>query len=303
MGSSLQGLGGTGESSDTSAELFPQKVGAEGVTGRQRPEISTRRIFRGIDLPKPKKKRHVPGERQDAPGLPHRRHESGPETRTEQAIAQSVSETIAATSEWLAEEIAVLIAHCVMPGAGHVILLIFEAKELLGDAGALMSSNRPVELQIPLAHLPPGVIVEAGVQIGDGGQEDGGQLTVFVAPGQGGVLGGWALEQEKDQETQPEKQTEREAGTVIPADLSRVLAASQDSREVAAILRGIAARLESQLRQMDEYHAASSITIYDDQADLGLWLTQSRDAGSAWKIIKDDADNSGLIVKIVQLVA
>jgi hypothetical protein len=72
---------------------------------------------------------------------------------------------------------------------------------------------------------------------------------------------------------------------------------------LAAILRGIAARLESQLRQMDEYHAASSITIYDDQADLGLSLTQSRDAGSAWKIIKDDADSSGLIVKIVQLVA
>jgi hypothetical protein len=163
-----------------------------------------------------------------------------------------------------------------------------------------MSSNRPVELQIPLAHLPPGVIVEAGVQIGDGGQEDGGQLTVFVAPGQGGVLGGWALEQEKDQETQQEKRTEREAGTAIAADLSRVLAASQDSREVAAILRGTAARLESQLRQMDEYHAASSITIYDDQAGLGLWLTQSRDAGSAWRIIiEDGTESSGLIVQLV----
>ncbi len=76
-----------------------------------------------------------------------------------------------------------------------------------------------------------------------------------MVPGDGGLFGGWALERDKDQEAAGKEATKTEQGTpegtaVFPIDLSQVVAASQDRREQAAILRVTACRMQSELWAM-----------------------------------------------------
>jgi hypothetical protein len=187
----------------------------------------------------------------DTHGSPKESQEPGLEAGIEQTIKESIRETLAASREWVLEEIAVFAAHCFIPGAGHVVLLIFDVKDLLEDAAALTSSDRPVELHIPLVHLPPGVELEAGMGLSPQEGKDGPQLFLFLAPGDGGVLGGWALEREADEayeERREQEQDEPGVCAVIRADLSSVRDRSQDPRELAAIFgrqrRGFSLRYE-----------------------------------------------------------
>src|SRR6202034_1463628 len=69
-------------------------------------------------------------------------------------ISESLDETIRHTGEWLIEKTVEILANAVAPGAGHLVVLFFEGKELFEDVVALTSSDSPVELHIPLAHLP-----------------------------------------------------------------------------------------------------------------------------------------------------
>jgi hypothetical protein len=120
-------------------------------------------------------------------------------------ISESLDETIRHTGEWLIEKTAEILAHAIAPGAGHLVVLFFEGKELFEDVVALTSSDSPVELHIPLAHLPFEFELEAGVECqakGDGDEaDDGPRLILFMAPGDGGVLGGWALERRQTRRT------------------------------------------------------------------------------------------------------
>jgi hypothetical protein len=128
--------------------------------------------------------------------------------------------------EGLFETAVVFTAHCVAPGLGHVVVLFFETKEFLDDAAALVSSDKPVELRVPLLHVPPGIELEVGVELGGDGADDGPGLIVFFAPGDGGVLHGWGLEREQDEnedESKGREQAEPEEGAVIKVDLSLVL--------------------------------------------------------------------------------
>jgi hypothetical protein len=95
-------------------------------------------------------------------------------------------------------------------------------------------------------------------------EKDGPQLFLFLAPGDGGVLGGWALEREANEayeEIQERHPTEPKVCTVIQTDLSSVRDPSQDPRQLAAILWRTAARLQSPLWEMAEYRRTSFITV------------------------------------------
>jgi hypothetical protein len=227
------------------------------------------------------------------PALSGRSRESGPEAQAHGAIAESVSQSVKQFMEGLLEKVVLVAAHSIEPGVGHVVVLLFEAKELVGDAEALVS-NGPIELHVPMFHLAPGVELEVGVGLGDVKEGDGPELIAFMAPGNGGALHGLALERKKDDEARPEE------GAVIDADLLPVLEASRDPQEVAAILRRIGSRLGPDLWEMDQYREKPFITIYDERAGLGLWLTRPDDAGSPRRIVvEEDAETGRLIVRLV----
>jgi hypothetical protein len=225
-----------------------------------------------------------------------RSHESGPKTATDGAIAGSIEETITQFMEGLLEKALIVAAHCVAPVVGHAVVLLFDAKELVGDAAAL-GSDGPAELHVPLLHLPPGVELEVGVDLGDEDEGDSPGLILFMAPGNGGLLHGLALERKKDEEAESEEAPEE--GAVIRADLSPVLEASRDPQKVAAILRRMSTRLGPRLWDMDQYRETSFITIYDEQARLGVWLARPDDAGNARKIVvEEDAETGRLLVRL-----
>ena len=199
------------------------------------------------------------------------------------SVKKSLRDSIRATGEWMIETGLVLTAHCICPPAGHLVTLAFEAKEVFDDAVALANPDGAGELHVPLVHLAPGIEIEAGLQLGDEDQTDGPCLSVFAVPGDGGLFGGWALERDTDQEAAGKEVTKTEQGTpegtaVFPIDLSQLVAASQDRREQAAILRGTACRMQPELWAMPEYGGTSLMVLYDGQADLGIWLRRSVEA-------------------------
>ena len=199
------------------------------------------------------------------------------------SVKKSLRESISATGEWMIETGLVLTAHCICPAAGHLVTLAFEAKEIFDDAVALANPDGPGELHVPLVHLAPGIEIEAGLQLGDEDQTDGPCLSVFAVPGDGGLFGGWALERDTDHEAAGQEVTKTEQGTtegtdVFLVDLSQAVAASPDRRKRAAILRGTACRLQSELWAMPEYDGTSLMVLYDGQTDLGMWLRRSVEA-------------------------
>jgi hypothetical protein len=112
-------------------------------------------------------------------------------------------------------------------------------------------------------------------------------------------LGGWALEREADEayeERREQEQDEPEVCAFIRADLSSVRDRSQDPRELAAILWQTATRLQSPLWEMAGYRRTSLVTVYDKQADLGLWLVRSGDAEDALRLVIEDDAETGLVM-------
>jgi len=187
--------------------------------------------------------------------------------------------------QWMIEKGLVLTAHCICPPAGHIMTLAFEAKEIFDDAVALANPDGRGELHVPLVHLAPGIEVEAGLQLGDEDQTDSPYLSVFAVPGDGGLFGGWALERDTDQEAAGKETTKTEQGTpegtsVFLVDLSQAVAASPDRREQVAILRGTACRMQHELWGLPESGDAPMMVLYDKQADLGIWLRRSVEAGA-----------------------
>jgi len=225
------------------------------------------------------------------------------EAESIRAIKESVKQTGKEFLEGLFETAVVFTAHCVAPGLGHIVVLFFETKELLEDAAGLLSSDKPVELRIPLLPLPSGIELQVGVQLGGDGENDGPGLIVFFAPGDGGVLHGWGLEREQDEnEEDPKERTQAESdeGAIIKADLSLLLKDSKNAEDVAAILRHLGIRLQAELWEMDEYREASSIRIYDERARLGLWLPRPKDAAGAHRIVlEEDLRTGHLVVRLV----
>jgi hypothetical protein len=220
-------------------------------------------------------------------------------------ISESLDETIRHTGEWLIEKTAEILAHAIAPGAGHLVVLFFEGKELFEDVVALTSSDSPVELHIPLTHLPFEFELEAGVECeakGDGDEaDDGPRLILFMAPGDGGVLGGWALERKADEkDKKKEHRATLEGVAIAQADLSAVLDETDQPDRRTAILRGTAARLQSDLWARPEYRGISLIVIDDERSGLGLWLARSEAAvGMQRVLIVRDAQTGRLAARIV----
>jgi hypothetical protein len=217
-------------------------------------------------------------------------------------VAQSLQETISETREWIVETGLEIMAHCICPPAGHLVTLVFEAKEVFDDIVALPSQDGPDELKIPLLHLAPGIEVEAGLQLGDESETDSPRLSVFVVPGDGGLLGGLALERDTDQEAAGQEKTKTEQDTpdgaaVLLVDLSQAFGASKDPQERAAILRETASRMQSQLWAMAEYRKTSMMVLYDEHADLVMWLARPQVAAkvSAWRLELESGTNTGLL--------
>lgn len=217
-------------------------------------------------------------------------------------VEKSLQETVSETREWLFETGLEIMAHCICPPAGHLVTLVFEAKEVFDDVVGLASQDGPGELKIPLLHLAPGVEVEAGLQLGNEDETDSPRLSVFVVPGDGGLLGGWALERDTDQQAAGHEETKTEQDTsdgaaVFLVDLSQAVAASQDPQKRAAILRGTASRIQSQLWAMPEYGKTSMMVLYDEQADLGMWLARPQVAAkvSAWRLELESGTERGLL--------
>lgn len=231
------------------------------------------------------------------------------ETVSDGAVAKSLKkplqESIRETGEWLLETSVVFAAHCICPPAGHLVTIAFEAKGVIDDAAALASPDSPRELHVPLVHLPPGFELEANVQLGSEADEGEPRLSVFVVPGDGGLFGGWALERDEDQETAKQapratEQDESAEAAVVHANLSAATAASEEPRARAAILRETAYRLQSELWDRPEYSGTSLMVIYDDQADLGMWLARSEAACSSRKmVLEQDAETGRLVVRLV----
>lgn len=220
-------------------------------------------------------------------------------------ISESLDETIRHTGEWLIEKTAEILAHAIVPGAGHLVVLFFEGKELFEDVVALTSSDSPVELHIPLAHLPFEFELEVGMEckVKDDGDEadDGPRLTLFMAPGDGGVFGGWALERKADEkDKKKEHRATLERVAIAQADLSAVLDETDRPERRMAILRGTAARLQSDLWARPEYRGISLIVIDDERSGLGLWLARSETAVGMQRIlIVRDAQTGHLAARIV----
>jgi hypothetical protein len=76
------------------------------------------------------------------------------------------------------------------------VTLVFEAREVFGDAAALADPDGPGELHVPLVHLAPGMEIEAGLQLGEVAGTDGPRLSVFAVPADGGLFGGWAMDRD-----------------------------------------------------------------------------------------------------------
>ena len=217
-------------------------------------------------------------------------------------VEKSLQETISETGEWMFETGLEIMAHCICPPAGHLVTLVFEAKEVFDGIVALASQDGPDELKIPLLHLAPGIEVEAGLQLGDEDETDSPRLSVFVVPGDGGLFGGLALERHTDQEAARQEKTKTEQDTadgagVFLVDLSQAAKASQDPQKRAAILRGTASRMQSQLWAMPEYGKTSMMVLYDEHADLGMWLARPQVAAkvSAWRLELESGTNRGLL--------
>ena len=68
--------------------------------------------------------------------------------------------------------------------------------------------------------------------------------------------------------------------------LSQAVAVGPDPRKRAAIVRVTASRLQSQLWAMPEYGETSLIVLYDEHADIGMWLVRPQETAkvSAWRI-------------------
>jgi hypothetical protein len=217
-------------------------------------------------------------------------------------VEKSLRETVSETGEWVFETGLVLVAHCICPPAGHLVTLVFEAKEVLGDVAVLASQDGPGELKIPLVHLAPGIEVEAGLQLGDEDETDSPRLSVFVVPGDGGVFGGWALGRDPGQEAAGQEETKTDQDTpdgaaVFGVDLSQAVDATQDPEKRAAILRGTASRMQSQLWAMPEYGKTSMMVFYDEHAELGMWLARPQAAAkaSAWRLELESGAERGLL--------
>jgi hypothetical protein len=233
------------------------------------------------------------------------RPDSGGSTRdAPTAIGESLDETMRQTGEWLIEKTAELLAQAVVPGVGHLVVLFFEGKELLEDAAAWASSGGSVELHIPLVHLPPGLELEVGAELkakdGDEDGHDGPGLILFAVPGDGGTLGGWGLERKRESDRKKHDLSALKDVAVIDVDLSAVLDETDLPEQRMAILRGTAARLQSDLWTRPEYDDVSLIVIDDEQAGIGMWLARSETAAGMGKIvIVNDPQTGGLVVRII----
>jgi hypothetical protein len=334
------GDGGEGSDLQESSDLPEAEIGPGGRTGRREQRSPRRRAIRfgngqglpappGLCEPKATYTKGVLAEETEITGpfaggpeaLPDdigallENHDQGRMRRrmprpsdspdAPRIISKALGETISQTGEWLIQQAAIVLAHLVMPGAGHLVVLFFEGKELLGDAAAMVSSDGPVELHIPVVNLPPGFGLEVGVELatdGDGDEDgqDGPRLILFAVPGDGGLLGGWALQRERDDKEEKREQQGIPAGVaVIEADLSVVAQTTNEPDKRAALLRGTAARLQSDLWARPEYEDVSLIVIYDE-TNLGMWLARSQTAAGMGKIvIVKDAQTGRVVARVV----
>jgi hypothetical protein len=121
--------------------------------------------------------------------------------------------------------------------------IAFEVKGSIGGVAAIARPDGP-ELHVPIFHLPLGFEAEADVQLDRDQRLRGARRRP--------VRAGWALKRDKNHEAEETGARETEQGepadaAVIRADLSQAVAATKKSRELTAILREAARRLQAEV--------------------------------------------------------
>jgi hypothetical protein len=227
---------------------------------------------------------------------------SPPQRPTESVIAESLDESVEALEVWTFEKVVEFAADAFHPGLGRVINIALKVKEVLGDVEALASPDSDRDLHVPVLHVAGGVEIDLNVHLpGQHGAGDGGPLVSgFVMPGDDGLFGGWAVEEDRRSEAEEERpRSDRDTfnfleeflarqaawqadwakrfGLNPPAeityDLSKSVATTEPLRR-AATMREAASRLRSRLHARPEFADMPILVVYDERAGLGMWMVK-----------------------------
>ena len=248
----------------------------------------------------------MPDQAEDAGGdLPI--HEIGKaleddSTSIDGVIAESFRESVEAAEQWTFERTLEFVADAVHPGAGRLISIVFTIKEVFSDAEAVASPDSPRNVHVPLLHVAGGLAVDLDVHLpgADGSGDDAPPLSGFLAPGDDGLFGGWAIEVDRDAEpdgkeapeseedahttaaeqvTRPSveqtdraKRPESPGPPLIDDDLSSVVRRVKEPWRRAVVLREAAWLLRARLYARREFAAEALLVIYDPLTGVGMWL-------------------------------
>jgi hypothetical protein len=239
---------------------------------------------------------------------PGRPATSKPEVRlesvgtTENVVTASLDATVEAFVESAIVWAVKVLANAAHPGLGHVISVALKVKEVLDDVNALATPDSSRDLHVPLLGAGDGIELDLNVHLA--GHDEAGDhaplVSGFVAPGDGGLFGGWQLEIDRGAKASEQEapRSEQDTWTVLaastapsragqadragsyglrlPAELTDSLAMAEpkDDRLRTVIMRKAASRLQGQLHALPEFADKPVIVIYDRAARLGMWLVK-----------------------------
>jgi hypothetical protein len=232
----------------------------------------------------------------DGPARPY------PEAATDSVVVASLEATVEAALKWSVERVVELLADVAHPGLGRVTSVALKVIEVLGDAEALTSPGSPGDLRVPLLDVAGGIELDLNVHLRGGETADQAPpVCGFVAPGAGGLSGGWQLEigrRPKADGKEPPRSGQdtwtvlaasiarsaaqqadrpRSHGPASPGELTFNLTASvptDDPLLRAVTMREAASRLQNQLHARPEFSGKPVIVIYDRISGTGMWLVK-----------------------------
>jgi hypothetical protein len=217
-------------------------------------------------------------------------------------VAASLEATAEAALKWSVERVVELLADVAHPGLGRVISVALKVMEVLGDAEALASPGSPGDLRVPLLDVAAGIELDLNVHLRGGEIADHGPpVSGFVAPGAGGLFGGWQLEVDRHPKADGKEppRSGQDTWTVLAASIARPAAQQADRARShgpgsageltftlaasvptvdpllrAVTMREAASRLRSQVHARPEFTGTPVIVVYDRMGGTGMWLVQ-----------------------------
>jgi hypothetical protein len=224
---------------------------------------------------------------------------------------QSLKDTVDAWAKWAFDESVKHLANAVHPGLGVVVDVWEKVAEVWDTLKAVDEPEEPQVVEVPAFHVAD---LDIGLHIrlpGSGGAKPSGPpVNVFFAPGDGGMFGGWAIEQADAEPASPEaaggpaaaQMADRDAdeperaGSADPgvrrvrdgggALISMGLPApppGTDSDQWAAALCLAASQLSGEQDTGRPFAdpEADLVVAYDPRAGCGLWARRSQEPSSS----------------------